>query len=117
MRLSDGTTFFDATLLGPYELTNGRIVVTPFSASHGSAQAFQKYDLVKLTDFFSKVDDTKICRLKMMIRKIAEARTCDRKIGRPEDLAFSVQAGGLIKEDDRARQQREEWILTHRPIE
>lgn len=117
VRVSDGTTFFDATLLGPYELTNGRIVMATFSSAHGSASAFQKNDLIKITDFFSKIDDSKICRLKMMIRKIEEVRTSDRKIGRPEDLAFYVQAAGLFQEDEKSRIQREEWLLTHKPTE
>jgi len=39
--------------------------------------------VIKVVDFFSKLDDTKICRLKMMIRKIVEVRNCDKKINKP----------------------------------
>jgi len=57
-------------LLGPYEVANDKIVVSPFTAYHGNVLSFKKFDLIKIVDFFSKVDETKICRLKMVIRKI-----------------------------------------------
>lgn len=36
VRLSDGNTFFDAALIGPYELANNKIRVSPFTAYHGT---------------------------------------------------------------------------------
>nr|BAJ98436.1 predicted protein [Hordeum vulgare subsp. vulgare] len=61
---------------------------------------FGKLDIVKIADFFSKIDMTKICRLKMMIRKITHIRTADRKTGRPQELAFYMQANQLAPEAD-----------------
>lgn len=87
LRLSDGATFFDATLVGPYDLAGSKITVSPFSAYHGTNE-FKKYDIVKVVDFFSKVDLAKICRLKMMIRKIVEVKAYSQKIGRPQELAI-----------------------------
>jgi len=88
--------FFDATLLGPYDVVNNRILVTAFAGYHGTALEFKKFDVVKVVDFFSKLDETKICRLKMMIRKIVEYRTCDRKINKPEELSFYAQLNHLL---------------------
>jgi hypothetical protein len=51
-------------------VVNNKISVSPFTAYHGTVLEFKKFDVVKIVDFFSKVDETKICRLKMMIRKI-----------------------------------------------
>ena len=68
--MSDGSTFCDAILLGPYEIINDKIVVNPFTAYHGTTMSFKKYDIIKLIDYFDKIDHSKICRLKIMIRKI-----------------------------------------------
>ena len=97
--MSDGATFFDATLIGPYELANNKILVSPFTAYHGTME-FKKLDIIKIVDFFSKIDLTKICRLKMMIRKIAEMRTCEHKVGRPQDLSFYMQVNQLVSDQD-----------------
>ena len=51
-------------------MANGKIVVSPFTAYHGNVVSFKKFDLIRIVDFFSKIDETKICRLKMVIRKI-----------------------------------------------
>ena len=96
--MSDGVTFFDSTLLGPYEVANDKIVVSPFTAYHGNTLTFKKFDIVKVLDFFSKIDESKICRLKMVIRKIAEVKPMDSKINRPEDLALYTQLNGLVKD-------------------
>jgi len=37
IRLSDGNNFFDATLIGPYDVVGHKIVVSPFTAHHGTA--------------------------------------------------------------------------------
>jgi len=58
---------------------------------------FSKYGAIKILDFFSKIDDTKICRLKMMIRKIVDAGHFDRKINKPEELSFYVQFNNLLE--------------------
>jgi len=97
LRLSDGTTFFDATLLGPYDVSQDKIVVSPFTGYHGNILSFKRFDLIRILDYFSKIDDTKICRLKMVIRKIGEAKMMDKKINRPEDLAFYAQIHNLVK--------------------
>ena len=73
--------------------------MSPFTAYHGTMD-FKKWDVVKIVDFFSKIDLTKICRLKMMIRKIAEIRSCDHKIGRPQDLSFYMQVNQLVSDQD-----------------
>lgn len=84
IRLSDGLNFFEATLIGPYDVVNNKIIVSPFTSYHSTSMEFKRYDVVKIVDFFSKMDDTKICRLKMMIRKIIEVRSCDKKIKHPQ---------------------------------
>ena len=43
---------------------------------------------------------TKICRLKMMIRKIVQLRSTDRKIGRPQELAFYMTYNQLASDAD-----------------
>lgn len=73
--------------------------MSPFSAYHGTME-FNRFDVVKIADFFSKIDMTKICRLKMMIRKITHLRTSDRKAGRPQELAFYMQSNQLAPEPD-----------------
>ena len=59
----------------------------------------------------------------MVIRKIAEVKPLDKKLNRPEDLAFYVQLNGLVKESpvnpvgehqERQRLHPEEWILTQK---
>lgn len=99
MRLSDGNTFFDAALIGPYELANNKIRVSPFTAYHGTME-FARFDVVTVVDFFSKIDPTKICRLKMMIRKIVQLRGSDKKMGRPSELAFYMQVNNLVSDSD-----------------
>lgn len=99
VRLSDGSTFFDAALIGPYELANNKIRVSPFTAYHGTME-FARYVIVKVVDFFSKIDPTKICRLKMMIRKIVQLRVSDKKLGRPQELAFYMQVNNLVNDSD-----------------
>lgn len=76
--------FFDATLLGPYDVVDNKILVSAYGGYHGTVLEFKKFDVIKVIDFFSKLDDTKICRLKMMIRKILEVRNYDKKINKPE---------------------------------
>jgi hypothetical protein len=49
-------TFFDATLLGPYEVANDKIIVSPYTAYHGTTLSFKKFDLIRILDFFSKID-------------------------------------------------------------
>jgi len=74
IRLSDGINFYDAILLGPYDIINNKIVVSPFTAYHSTTMEFKKFDIIKLIDYFNKIDHSKICRLKMMIRKIIEVK-------------------------------------------
>jgi hypothetical protein len=104
LRLSDGATFFDATLVGPYELAGSKITVSPFSAYHGTNE-FKKYDIVKVVDFFSKVDLAKICRLKMMIRKIVEVKAFSQKVGRPQELAIFMTFNYPDTQEDSSRAQ------------
>lgn len=58
MRLSDGIVFIDCSLVGSYSINNGKIV----NSDIGQHQVeIEPKDLVKLTDFFSKIDRRKIC--------------------------------------------------------
>lgn len=61
---------------------------------------FSRFDVVKVVDYFSKIDPTKICRLKMMIRKIVQLRASDKKMGRPQELAFYMQVNNLVSDSD-----------------
>lgn len=54
----------DCSLIGPYCINNNKIV----SLDSGQAQVeLNPKDLVKLTDFFSKIDTRRICELRIMI--------------------------------------------------
>ena len=64
-------------------MTNDKIVVSPFTAYHGNALYFKKFDVIRIIDFFSKIDESKICRLKMVIRKIGDFHSYDKKINKP----------------------------------
>ena len=57
-------------------------------------------DVVKIVDFFSKIDMTKICRLKMMIRKIVQLGANEKKIGRPQELAFYMTYNQLAPDSE-----------------
>ena len=52
----------------------------------------------------------------MVIRKIGEFAPCDRKVNRPEDLAFHAQLNKLVKQpvEIQSKYQMEEWILTQK---
>jgi len=67
-------------LVGPYALLQGQIVSTEYSHSN---QRFKTYDLVKVIDYFVKIDPQKICPLRIIIRKVEEQGSCDRLMGVP----------------------------------
>jgi hypothetical protein len=69
LRLSDRQAFLDCLLVGPYAISDSRIVSTEYSHSRAS-QLFQRYDLLRVSDFFVKIDTMKICHLRIIVRRL-----------------------------------------------
>lgn len=42
--------------------------------------------IVKFVDYFSKLDETRICRLKIIVRKIADVFAAQDIIGSPQEI-------------------------------
>jgi hypothetical protein len=42
--------------------------------------------IIKLVDYFSKLDETRICRLKIIVRKIADVFAAQDIIGSPQEI-------------------------------
>ncbi len=66
MRLSDGKSFIDCPLSGPYSLTNGQIVSEEL---YQNKRQIKKCDIVHI-DYFSKINKDKMCHLQLIVRKI-----------------------------------------------
>jgi hypothetical protein len=70
--------------VGPYTIAQSRIVSTEYSRS---LQAFKRYDMVRVVDYFCKVDASKICQLKIIIRKLEEVKAGEEMVGHPEEIS------------------------------
>jgi membrane-anchored glycerophosphoryl diester phosphodiesterase (GDPDase) len=66
VRLSDGRSFIDSALSGPYILSKGQIISQEI---HQSSKITKKNDIVTI-EYFSKIDLQKMCNLQLIIRKI-----------------------------------------------
>jgi hypothetical protein len=51
--------------------------------------------LVKVSDYFSKIDNKKICKLKIILRKMIENVNFNEKIGMPEEISQYMINHGL----------------------
>jgi len=47
--------------------------------------------MVRVVDYFCKIDASKICQLKIIIRKLEEVKTGDELIGRPEEISQFIE--------------------------
>jgi hypothetical protein len=66
LRLSDGKSFIDSPLSGPYKIKEGKIISEELYQPN---KAFKRFDIVTI-DYFSKIDREKICQLQLIIRRI-----------------------------------------------
>ena len=88
IRLSDTITFIDCTLLGNFTLQDGKII----SKEHNrSGVEFKIYDIVRLEDCFCKIDTKKMCKLRMIIRKMEHCEHYSTKINTPFELSQYTQ--------------------------
>lgn len=67
IRISDSLYFIDCTLSGNYFIQNDAIIETKNSTI---LTTIKRQQFVKLIDFFNKIDDSKICKLQIIIRKM-----------------------------------------------
>jgi len=51
-----------------------------------TVSSFKKLHLVKLIDYFSKIDETKICKLKIIVRKMIEHQPESQIYGVPQEI-------------------------------
>lgn len=79
--MSDGICFVDCTLSGNYQILNGVIceIKNTTTVTH-----FRQFHVVRLVDYFSKLDENKICKLKIIIRKMSEVSAGNDLIGCPQ---------------------------------
>ena len=73
-------------------ISNNRIVSVEYSHS---SQSFKPLDVIKVVDYFCKVDPSKICHLKMIIRKIEENVSWKQIQGRPEEISQFIENNHL----------------------
>ena len=83
MRISDGFNFIDCTLSGNYVLQQGTITETK---STNALSTFRPLQIIRVIDYFSKLDESKICRLQIIIRRIGEGDLLHEVIGNPEEI-------------------------------
>ncbi len=81
MRISDGESFIDCPLVGLYRIHNQKIVSSQLNTV---TNTFQKYDIIRVMDYFSKIEESKICPLKIIIRRMVEIGHLNEKIGFPQ---------------------------------
>lgn len=91
LRLSDRQAFLDCLLVGPYAIHDSKIVSTEYSRAK---QVFQRYDLLIVSDFFVKIDTSKICHLRIIVRRldeIAGRMGGGGMMGKPEEISELVE--------------------------
>lgn len=78
--------FIDCLLVGNY-LIEGDCIT---SAGRGRGEEFRRMDIVQLIDYFHKIDESRITKLKIIVRKLGTVRGGQgkRKIGRPQEIAM-----------------------------
>jgi hypothetical protein len=77
----------DCTLSGNYQIVADAICLTKNTAMVSS---FKRLHLVKLVDYFSKIDETKICKLKIIVRKMLEHHPESQIHGTPQEIQQSM---------------------------
>ena len=66
--------------MGSYSVVNSQIVATEYSSA---VQNIRPLDLVKVTDYFCKIDPSKMCQLRIILRKIELNHNHNKIIGKP----------------------------------
>lgn len=99
--------FIDCTLSGNYLLSNGSIV----EIKNGTAvTTFKRYHTARI-DFFSKIDESRIVKLKLMIRKMHEGQACGEVIGAPQEIQqfmANLRRGSNVVGEQTTKKGREE---------
>ena len=54
-------------------------------------QVFQRYDLVRVADYFCKIDPSKICHLRIIVRKLEDPTHVGEILGRPEEISQFIE--------------------------
>lgn len=78
----------DCILVGSYSVFNSRIVATEHSAA---AQAIKPLDIIKIADYFCKIDPAKICHLRIIVRKIELCAPHNQIIAKPEEISQLIE--------------------------
>lgn len=55
---------------------------------------FRKMHIVKIVDYFSKLDETRICKLKIIVRKMVDIAPNIDMIGNPMEIQQSMTKNG-----------------------
>ena len=89
--MSDGHHFVDCTLSGNYQIAGSTICETKNATT---LTHFRKMHIVKIVDYFSKLDETRICKLKMIVRKMIDIAPNVDMIGNPLEIQQSMTKSG-----------------------
>lgn len=84
LRISDKEAFLDCLLVGSYTISRSAIVSTEYTHS---SQTIKPLDIIKVVDYFCKIDTSKICHLRIIIRKIEEVGSSNYILGRPQEIS------------------------------
>ena len=52
--------------------------------------SFRKMHIIKIADYFSKLDETRICKLKIIVRKMIDIAPNIDMIGNPQEIQQSM---------------------------
>lgn len=58
-------------------------------------QVFQRYDLVRVADYFCKIDPSKICQLRIIVRKLEDPAHVGEILGRPEEVSQFIENANI----------------------
>ena len=85
--MSDSEAFLDCILVGPYSLGPQGIQSTEYAHNN---QHFKTYHLVRVIDYFCKIDHQKMCPLRIIIRKLEEQQPTQGILGHPQEISELV---------------------------
>jgi hypothetical protein len=78
--------------VGPYKISESKIVSTEYNQFN---QSFKKYDFVRIADYFCKIDPSKICSLRIIVRKLEEGTHFSEILGKPEEISQFIENSHL----------------------
>lgn len=77
-------------MFGNYLISNNAVIETKNATT---VTTFRRFQIVKLIDYFSKIDENRITKLKIMIRKMSDCMNWSEIIGYPQEIhQFMVNA-------------------------